>query len=118
MAPGVFRVEKLIEKPRLADAPSRLAIVGRYVFTPEIFDILERTPKGAKSEIQLTDAMATLMHKQPLFAYKFKARRYDTGYPLGLLEATLGYALRRADTSSATRALLRKMLDERVEASR
>jgi UTP--glucose-1-phosphate uridylyltransferase len=106
---NVVRVRTLIEKPRLEDAPSRLGIVGRYVLTPEIFDILERTPPGKNREIQITDALATLMEIQPVFAYQFEGRRYDTGRPLGLLTAAIEIALRRADIGPDLRRYLRTL---------
>lgn len=106
---NVVRVRSLVEKPRLQDAPSRLGIVGRYVLTPEIFEILERTPPGKNREIQITDALAALMEIQPVFAYEFEGRRYDTGRPLGLLTASIEIALRRADIGPGLRAYLRTL---------
>ena len=112
----VVRAERLVEKPRPHETSSRLAIVGRYIFTPDLFGLLERTPPGAKGEIQLTDAMAMLLRQRPLYAYRFPGRRYDTGTPLGLLEASLGYALRRPDVAPQTLALLRRALEEHAGA--
>lgn len=106
---GVVRVDSLIEKPKLEDAPSRLGIVGRYVLTPEIFDMIERTPPGKGREIQLTDALAALMKIQPVFAYQFEGRRYDTGRPLGLLTAAIEIGIRRADIGPGLRAFLRTL---------
>ena len=106
---GVVRVETLVEKPKLEDAPSRLGIVGRYVLTPEIFGILEHTPPGKGREIQITDALAALMKIQPVFAYQFEGRRYDTGRPLGLLTAGIEIAMRRADIGPGLRAFLRTL---------
>jgi UTP--glucose-1-phosphate uridylyltransferase len=106
---GVMRVESLVEKPRLEDAPSRLGIVGRYVLTPEIFEMIERTPPGKGREIQLTDALAALMRVQPVFAYQFEGRRYDTGRPLGLLTAAIEIAMRRADIGPGLREFLRTL---------
>jgi UTP--glucose-1-phosphate uridylyltransferase len=105
----VVRASVLVEKPALAEAPSRLCIVGRYVITPEIFDILARTAPGAGHEIQLTDGLATLMQSQPVFAYQFEGRRYDTGRPLGLLTAAIEIGLRRADIGPALRDILRRL---------
>jgi UTP--glucose-1-phosphate uridylyltransferase len=104
---GVVRVESLVEKPKLADAPSRLGIVGRYILTPEIFDVLERTPPGKGREIQITDALSALMKMQPVFAYQFEGRRYDTGRPLGLLTAAIEIGMRRADVGPGLREFLR-----------
>ena len=106
---GVMRVDTLVEKPRLEDAPSRLGIVGRYVLTPEIFDMIERTPPGKGREIQLTDALAALMKIQPVFAYQFEGRRYDTGRPLGLLTAAIEIGMRRADIGPGLREFLRTL---------
>jgi UTP--glucose-1-phosphate uridylyltransferase len=105
----VTRVEALVEKPKLEEAPSRLAIVGRYVLTPEIFAEIERTPPGAGREIQITDAIASLMARQPVFAYQFEGRRYDTGRPLGLMVASIEIGLRRADIGPELRAFLRTL---------
>jgi UTP--glucose-1-phosphate uridylyltransferase len=104
---GVVKASALVEKPRLEEAPSRLGIVGRYVLTPEIFAELERTAPGKGREIQLTDGLASLMQTQPVFAYRFEGRRYDTGRPLGLLTAAIEIGLRRADTGPGLRAFLR-----------
>jgi UTP--glucose-1-phosphate uridylyltransferase len=104
---GVVRVESLVEKPKLADAPSRLGIVGRYILTPEIFEVLERTPPGKGLEIQITDALSALMKMQPVFAYQFEGRRYDTGRPLGLLTAAIEIGMRRADVGPGLREFLR-----------
>jgi UTP--glucose-1-phosphate uridylyltransferase len=106
---NVVRVTSLVEKPRLSEAPSRLGIVGRYVLTPEVFDIIENTPPGKNREIQITDALATLMGTQPVFAYEFEGRRYDTGRPLGLLTAAIEIALRRSDIGPELRGYLRSL---------
>jgi UTP--glucose-1-phosphate uridylyltransferase len=106
---GVTRVNQLIEKPRPEEAPSRLGIVGRYVLTPEIFDAIESTPPGKGREIQLTDGIAALMATQPVFAYQFHGRRYDTGRPLGMLTAAIEIGLRRADIGPGLREFLRTL---------
>ncbi|MEX0750913.1 MAG: UTP--glucose-1-phosphate uridylyltransferase GalU [Dehalococcoidia bacterium] len=106
---NVMRVRSLVEKPKLSDAPSRLGIVGRYVLTPEIFDVLAETRPGMNREIQITDALATLMETQPVFAYEFEGRRYDTGRPLGLLTAAIEIGLRRADIGPELREYLRAL---------
>ncbi len=102
----VQRIRRLMEKPQRQEAPSNLAIVGRYVLPPEIFDCLERTTAGAKDEIQLTDALVLLLESHDLYAYEFKGTRYDGGSPLGLLRASLEFALARPDTREAAKALL------------
>lgn len=94
----VHRVNGLVEKPNPADAPSNLAIVGRYILTPEIFECLGRTTPGAKGEIQITDGMALLMEQQPMYAYLFRGDRYDAGTPLGFLKASVEIGLKREDT--------------------
>ena len=104
---GVHKVRGLVEKPHRDEAPSNLSIVGRYILPPEIFDCLERTPPGAKGEIQLTDGMLLLLEQSDLYACEFQGIRYDGGTPLGLLRASLEFALRRDDTRSAALDLLR-----------
>ena len=94
----VYKIKGLVEKPDPRDAPSNLAIVGRYVLTPEIFPCLERTTPGAKGEIQLTDGMALLLERQSMYAYRFEGTRYDGGTPLGLLRAAVEIGLKREDT--------------------
>ena len=106
---GLHLVRGLVEKPAREEAPSNLSIVGRYILPPEIFDCLERTEPGAKGEIQLTDGMLLLLESADLYAYEFRGVRYDGGQPLGLLRASLEYALRRDDTREATRDLLRSI---------
>jgi UTP--glucose-1-phosphate uridylyltransferase len=101
-----FQIRGMVEKPPREDAPSNLAIVGRYLLPPEIFECLERTAPGAKGEIQLTDALLLLLERQELYAYQFQGRRYDGGTPMGLLRASLEFALAREDTRAAARALL------------
>ncbi|MCM3633974.1 UTP--glucose-1-phosphate uridylyltransferase GalU [Paenibacillus camelliae] len=93
--PTVSRVNQLVEKPLTEEAPSNIAILGRYIITPEIFNILESTPPGANGEIQLTDALNQLSRSEAIYAYEFSGRRYDVGDKLGFLEATVEYALRR-----------------------
>ncbi|TAK57703.1 MAG: UTP--glucose-1-phosphate uridylyltransferase GalU [Dehalococcoidia bacterium] len=106
---GVTRVSTLVEKPALEDAPSRLGIVGRYVLTPEIFRAIELTPPGKGREVQITDALAALMADQPVFAYEFEGRRFDTGRPLGLLTAAIEIGMRRADIGPGLREFLRTL---------
>ena len=93
----LYKVEDLVEKPARSEAPSNLAILGRYIITPDIFPILEQTDPGKGGEIQLTDALETLAHKREVAAYNFKGRRYDIGNKLGFLKATVEFALDRDD---------------------
>lgn len=102
----LHHIRGLVEKPSREEAPSNLSIVGRYILPPEIFDCLERTSPGAKGEIQLTDGMLLLLESKDLYAYEFQGIRYDGGQPLGLLRASIEYALRREDTRDAVRAML------------
>ncbi len=105
----LHRVDGLVEKPDPQDAPSNLAIVGRYVFTPEIFRCLERTKPGAIGEIQLTDGINLLLEEQPVYAYRFEGTRHDGGTPLGLLKASLAVALTREDTASQVREFMKQL---------
>ena len=91
------KVNDMVEKPAVEEAPSRLAVLGRYVITPEIFPILEQTQPGRGNEIQLTDALKVLAKKQPMYAYDFVGRRYDVGDKQGFLEATVEMALKRPE---------------------
>src|SRR5215831_5218329 len=93
----VYRIQDVVEKPPSAEAPSNMAIIGRYILTPEIFPILERTRTGRGGEIQLTDGIRILLEQQPVYAYKFDGTRYDAGDKLGFLKATVEFALRRED---------------------
>ena len=93
----VYKVKGLVEKPSVEEAPSNVAILGRYIVTPRIFDILENTKPGKGGEIQLTDALLELMGQEAMYAYDFEGRRYDVGDKLGFLEATVEYALRRSE---------------------
>ena len=104
--PNVFDVKGLVEKPAPENAPSNLAIVGRYILTPEIFAALESIGPGSGGEIQLTDGIAALMNHQKVYAYAFSGSRYDTGTPLGLLKASIEIALRRPDIATDLREYL------------
>ncbi len=104
-----YRVLDLVEKPKAADAPSDLAVVGRYILTPAVFDFLETTQHGAGGEIQLTDALRALAHREPIYAYQFQGRRYDAGDKLGFLQATVELALKRADLGGAFRQYLKSL---------
>ena len=91
----VYKVKDVVEKPNASEAPSNIAILGRYIITPKIFDILENTKPGKGGEIQLTDALKTLISEEDMYAYNFEGRRYDVGDKEGFLEATVEYALKR-----------------------
>ena len=113
----VHRIQGLVEKPSREEAPSNLTVVGRYVLPPEIFDCLDRTPPGAKGEIQLTDGLRLLLDSHKLFAYEFLGKRYDGGNPLGLLQASLEFALARDDTRDAAFAMLTAAQQHAAEVS-
>ena len=93
----VYKVRGLIEKPSIEDAPSNMAILGRYIINPAIFEILEHTKAGKNGEIQLTDALWTLSQKEAIYAYVFEGQRYDVGDKIGFLKATVDFALRSDD---------------------
>jgi len=105
----LHRVTKLVEKPAPAGAPSNLAIIGRYVLTPKIFEKLEQTPRGAGGEIQLTDAIERLMEEQPVYGYEFEGTRYDAGTTMGWLKASVELALQRPDLGSEFRDYLQAL---------
>lgn len=110
-----YKVEHFIEKPSTGTAPSNLAIMGRYILTPEIFSILEEQPVGAGGEIQLTDAIQTLNQKHPVYAYEFEGKRYDVGEKLGFIKTTIEFALRddslKHDLLSYLEQLMEKQLN-------
>ncbi len=103
------RITHIVEKPRPEEAPSTLAVVGRYLLTPRIFPLLETTPRGAGGEIQLTDAIAELLKEEPVYAYRFEGKRYDCGSKLGYLEATVDHALQHPEVAEGFRAYLRRL---------
>ncbi|MGA2039814.1 MAG: UTP--glucose-1-phosphate uridylyltransferase GalU [Bryobacteraceae bacterium] len=103
----VYRIRDLVEKPSAAAAPSNLAIIGRYVLTPEIFGCVQAVDAGAGSEIQLTDALHYLLRSRPIYAYRFEGTRHDAGDKLGFLKATVEYALRRHDLGEPFREYLK-----------
>ena len=107
--PGVFKIKDMVEKPAFADAPSDLAIIGRYLFTPDIFGAIERTTPGAGGEIQITDAMRLLLKERPFYAVKLEGTRHDAGDKLGFLIATVEYALKRDDLGADFREYLRSL---------
>ena len=106
----VYQVLGIVEKPSLEEAPSDLAAVGRYVFTPAIFPALERTGKGAGGEIQLTDGIARLLGEESVFACQYEGERFDIGRPLGLLKASLSMAMARPDLEPELRRYMRELL--------
>ncbi|MBD8643510.1 UTP--glucose-1-phosphate uridylyltransferase GalU [Stenotrophomonas sp. CFBP 13724] len=106
------RISAIVEKPKPEDAPSDLAVVGRYVLSPKIFELLESTGTGAGGEIQLTDAIADLLKSEPVDAYRFEGRRFDCGTHLGLVEATIRFALNSKKLAKPARQKLQEMLAE------
>jgi UTP--glucose-1-phosphate uridylyltransferase len=107
--PGVFRVRDMVEKPRFQEAPSDLAIIGRYILTPDIFEEIERTKPGAGGEIQITDAMRALLKRREFYAVRFEGTRHDAGDKLGFLIATVEFALKRPDLGPQFREYLRSL---------
>ncbi|HEX8501453.1 MAG TPA: UTP--glucose-1-phosphate uridylyltransferase GalU [Pyrinomonadaceae bacterium] len=107
--PGVFRVRDMVEKPRYEDAPSDLAIIGRYILTPDIFEEIESTRPGAGGEIQITDAMRALLKRREFYAVRFEGTRHDAGDKLGFLVATVEFALKRPDLGPQFREYLRSL---------
>jgi UTP--glucose-1-phosphate uridylyltransferase len=103
----VYRIRDLVEKPKASEAPSNLAIIGRYVLTPDIFESLQAIDPGSGGEIQLTDAIRHLGRSRPIYAYRFEGTRYDAGDKLGFLKATVEYALRRHDLGGPFREYLK-----------
>jgi UTP--glucose-1-phosphate uridylyltransferase len=106
---GVYLVKDLVEKPAPEEAPSTLAIIGRYILTPEIFPALEHTKPGKGGEIQLTDGLRKLMEKQPIYAYEFQGTRYDAGDKLGFLKATVEFGLKNTEFGHEFRSYLQKL---------
>lgn len=107
--PGVFKIKDMVEKPPLSEAPSDLAIIGRYVLTPDIFDEIENTRPGAIGEIQITDAMKSLLKKRPFYAVRFEGTRYDAGDKLGFLIATVEFAMKHHDLAPEFREYLKSL---------
>ena len=105
----LYQLTDLVEKPAIEAAPSNLAIIGRYILEPEIFDLLAATPPGAKGEIQLTDALRALLRRRPVFGWRFEGKRYDAGDKLGFLTATVEFALKRPDLGAAFREYLQNL---------
>jgi UTP--glucose-1-phosphate uridylyltransferase len=105
----LFRIRNMVEKPKAEDAPSNLAIIGRYVLTPEIFPSIEAVEPGRGGEIQLTDGLKHLLRSRPVYGYKFEGKRYDAGDKLGFLQATVEFALKRHDLGGVFREYLKAL---------
>jgi UTP--glucose-1-phosphate uridylyltransferase len=105
----LFEVQDLVEKPKAEDAPSNLAIIGRYILTPAIFEMLASTPLGAGGELQLTDGLKNLLKKEKIYGYTFEGKRHDTGDKLGFLKATVEFALKREDLGGDFREYLKTL---------
>jgi UTP--glucose-1-phosphate uridylyltransferase len=112
---SVYRIEDLVEKPTPDMAPSHLAIIGRYILTPEIFDALEQTPPDERGEIQLTNGLRILLRTQAIYGLAFRGRRYDAGSKLGFLKATVQFALKRPDLAPGFRSYLKTLDLDAVE---
>ena len=106
---GIYKVKDMVEKPPFAEAPSNLAIIGRYILTPDIFEEIENTQPGAVGEIQITDAMRSLLKKRPFYAVRFEGTRHDAGDKLGFLIANVEFALKRDDLAPGFRAYLKSL---------
>jgi UTP--glucose-1-phosphate uridylyltransferase len=107
--PRLQDVRGLVEKPKFEDAPSKNAVIGRYVLTPRVFELLERIPKGAGGELQLTDGIKGLLEFEKVYGYTFEGRRYDAGDKAGMLQATVDFALKRSDLGPALREHLKQV---------
>ena len=107
----LYKLQGVVEKPPVEEAPSNLSIVGRYVLQPRIFELLENTQRGAGGEIQLTDAIAALLKEQAIYAYEFDGIRYDCGSKLGHMKANVEYALRHPELNGAFKEYLKSIID-------
>lgn len=116
--PHLEKLSAIVEKPAPADAPSNLAVVGRYVLTPRVMQLLESVEPGAGGEIQLTDAIASVLQEEPVYGYRFQGRRYDCGSKLGFVKATVEYALEHDDLRAATQEYLRDLMAQALDYSR
>ena len=112
VAPGLGEIRAIVEKPKPEDAPSNLAVVGRYILTPRIFKLLERTPRGKGGEIQLTDAIEAMIQEQTVLAYEFEGKRYDCGSKLGYLMANVEYGLKHKDLAEDFRHYLSRLTSD------
>ena len=106
---NVFEIKNMVEKPKMEEAPSNLAVIGRYILTPRIFETLERTPLGTGGELQLTDGMRLLLQQEKIYGFRFEGKRHDTGDKLGFLKATVEFALKRQDMGEDFRAYLKSL---------
>ena len=109
VADRLYNIKEMVEKPAVEDAPSDLAIMGRYIINPEIFGCIERTKPGKNDEIQLTDALAMLLENQKIYGYEFKGKRYDVGNKLGFLKATVEMALEQEEVKNDFKEYLKKL---------
>jgi UTP--glucose-1-phosphate uridylyltransferase len=105
----LFEIRNLVEKPKREEAPSNLAIVGRYVLTPKIFDVLDQTPMGTGGELQLTDGLRLLLNEEKIYGYRYDGKRHDAGDKLGFLKATVEFALKRPELNPAFRDYLKSL---------
>jgi UTP--glucose-1-phosphate uridylyltransferase len=105
----LYEVRNMVEKPKLEEAPSNLAIIGRYILTPAIFEVLDRTPLGAGGELQLTDGLRLLLKQEKVYAYRYEGKRHDAGDKLGFLQATVEFALKRPELSRQFREYLKTL---------
>ncbi|HZQ23124.1 MAG TPA: UTP--glucose-1-phosphate uridylyltransferase GalU [Terriglobales bacterium] len=105
----LFEIQNMVEKPKLEEAPSNKAIIGRYILTPAVFQTLSETPLGTGSELQLTDGMRMLLKREKMYAYVYEGRRHDTGDKLGFLKATVEFALKRSDLGDEFRRYLKDL---------
>ncbi len=113
--PGLMEVSGIVEKPSVDKAPSNVAVVGRYILTPRIFDLLEKTQRGAGNEIQLTDAIAELLREQRVLSYNFEGRRFDCGSKLGYLKAQVEFALDHEEVGAEFKAFLKELHAQHTE---
>ena len=112
IADGLYQVKDLVEKPHPMEAPSNIAIVGRYILTPSIFESLETTKPGKNGEVQITDAIRNLAHKEKIYAYMFKGTRFDVGEKVGYLKANIAFALKREGIGEELRKYLKRICEE------
>lgn len=110
LRPGLGEIRRIVEKPKVEEAPSNIAVVGRYILTPRIFKLLEKTPRGKGGEIQLTDAISTLLGEQTVLAHEFEGVRYDCGSKLGYLKANVEYALQHPEVAGPFREYLNELM--------
>jgi UTP--glucose-1-phosphate uridylyltransferase len=113
--PNLLLLEELIEKPKRDEAPSNLAVAGRYIFTPDIFDFIRKTPKGKNGEIQLTDAIRLMIQEHAFFAYRFEGKRYDIGNKLDYLKTNIKFALERKEFRSEILEYMQQIVKENTE---